>query len=107
MVPTGTGFRDHHRTRVKKNIDFGDIASTVSFTPRSLDPDLDALVSGVDPLEREPLAMAAGASIAPAPPPRGVIEDDDEDEEDEDDEDVFEEKDIEKEEAEQATDVGE
>src|SRR6185295_3992114 len=31
MVPTGTGFRDHYRTRVKKNFDLGDISSGVGF----------------------------------------------------------------------------
>ena len=28
LVPTGTGFHDHSRTRVKKNIDFGEIGGT-------------------------------------------------------------------------------
>jgi hypothetical protein len=30
MVPTGTGFRDHYRTRVKKNIDFGEIGASIA-----------------------------------------------------------------------------
>jgi hypothetical protein len=30
MVPTGTGFRDHYRTRVKKNIDFGEIGGAAA-----------------------------------------------------------------------------
>jgi DNA-directed RNA polymerase subunit beta' len=56
MVPTGTGFRDHYRTRVKKNIDFGDIGGTgaIGFggpAPASSDPDMEALLSGaIDPL---------------------------------------------------------
>ncbi|MFN0241331.1 MAG: DNA-directed RNA polymerase subunit beta' [Planctomycetota bacterium] len=49
MVPTGTGFRDHYRTRVKKNIDFGDIGG-VGFTANAgARPDLgdmEALLSG-------------------------------------------------------------
>ena len=59
MVPTGTGFRDHYRTRVKKNIDFGDMGgSAVAFAGAapSSDPDIEALLSGsVDPLA-DPLA---------------------------------------------------
>ncbi|HVS10417.1 MAG TPA: hypothetical protein VMS76_11125, partial [Planctomycetota bacterium] len=58
MVPTGTGFRDHHRTRVKKNIDFGEIGS-VSFTPRTPDSELEALVAGLDPLAEPAMMMAA------------------------------------------------
>jgi len=61
MVPTGTGFRDHHRTRVKKNIDFGEIGSTVAFTPRTSDADLEALVAGFDPMSSEPGALLAAA----------------------------------------------
>ncbi|MBI5431387.1 MAG: DNA-directed RNA polymerase subunit beta' [Planctomycetes bacterium] len=68
LVPTGTGFRDHYRTRVKKNIDFGEISSTVSFIPRAMDPDLEALVAGLDP-RREPTAVAAGAGSAALPLP--------------------------------------
>jgi DNA-directed RNA polymerase subunit beta' len=52
LVPTGTGFRDHSRTRVKKNIDFGEIGGG-SFGS-SMDPtddDMAALLSGsLDPL---------------------------------------------------------
>jgi len=56
MVPTGTGFRDHYRTRVKKNIDFGDIGGTgtIGFdgpAAGSSDPDMEVLLSGaIDPL---------------------------------------------------------
>jgi DNA-directed RNA polymerase subunit beta' len=48
MVPTGTGFRDHYRTRVKKNIDFGEIGGGSSGyeTGSGLDPDMEALLSG-------------------------------------------------------------
>jgi ribosomal protein L12E/L44/L45/RPP1/RPP2 len=59
MVPTGTGFRDHHRTRVKKNIDFGDIGSTASFAPRTSDAELEALVAGLDPSSSEPAMILA------------------------------------------------
>ena len=62
MVPTGTGFRDHHRTRVKKNIDFGDIGSTVSFAPKGDDADLEALVAGLDPLAEPALTLAPTGS---------------------------------------------
>jgi DNA-directed RNA polymerase subunit beta' len=61
LVPTGTGFRDHHRTRVKKNIDFGEIGSSIAFAPRAPDTDLEALVAGVDPLAAEPTLMLAAA----------------------------------------------
>ena len=44
MVPTGTGFRDHYRTRVKKNIDFGEIGK--GFGTSTPDPEIDALLSG-------------------------------------------------------------
>jgi DNA-directed RNA polymerase subunit beta' len=62
MVPTGTGFRDHHRTRVKKNIDFGEIGSSVSFNPKAADPDLEALVAGLDPLGEPALTLAPTGS---------------------------------------------
>jgi DNA-directed RNA polymerase subunit beta' len=76
MVPTGTGFRDHHRTRVKKNIDFGEIGSTVSFAPRSPDAELEALVAGFDPMAEPAMSLAPTGSetasaeaAAPAPIP--------------------------------------
>jgi len=45
MVPTGTGFRDHYRTRVKKNIDFGEIGSGSGYGS-SMDAELDELFGG-------------------------------------------------------------
>jgi DNA-directed RNA polymerase subunit beta' len=62
MVPTGTGFRDHYRTRVKKNIDFGDIGKAgADFSPIAMDAEMEALISGgSDALLSEPVAMAAG-----------------------------------------------
>jgi hypothetical protein len=62
MVPTGTGFRDHHRTRVKKNIDFGEIGTTVSFSPKTLDPDLEALIGGLDGLEKGEAGVTLAAT---------------------------------------------
>jgi len=51
MVPTGTGFRDHYKTRVKKNIDFGEIGKTSSLTVAAMDAQMEALISGdIDPL---------------------------------------------------------
>jgi len=46
MVPTGTGFRDHYRTRVKKNIDFGEIGTGSGFSSSAMDSDMEALFSG-------------------------------------------------------------
>jgi DNA-directed RNA polymerase subunit beta' len=80
LVPTGTGFRDHNRTRVKKNIDFGELGSTVSFPTRSLDPDLEALVAGLDPLGSASSSMALGRTgseageEAPAAAPKAAPE---------------------------------
>jgi|688.fasta_scaffold05634_18 DNA-directed RNA polymerase subunit beta' len=63
MVPTGTGFRDHYRTRVKKNIDFGDINTMAigvgSTAARSTSEELEALLSGGLLGEERP-RMAAG-----------------------------------------------
>ncbi|HVS19083.1 MAG TPA: DNA-directed RNA polymerase subunit beta' [Planctomycetota bacterium] len=47
LVPTGTGFRDHNRTRVKKNIDFGEIGGSTGFAASVPDADLEALVAGL------------------------------------------------------------
>ena len=49
--PTGTGFRDHYRTRVKKNIDFGEIGKGSSLSVAAIDAQMEALMSGdIDPL---------------------------------------------------------
>ncbi|MEM1453491.1 MAG: DNA-directed RNA polymerase subunit beta', partial [Planctomycetota bacterium] len=77
MVPTGTGFRDHYRTRVKKNIDFGEIGTgtgTVSFGGAGHDNAMDEMLSvdaaaaalGVDPSK-----LSGAASPAPAGAPGG------------------------------------
>jgi DNA-directed RNA polymerase subunit beta' len=66
LVPTGTGFRDHHKTRVKKNIDFGELGAGVSFSPRPPDNDLEALVAGLDPLAAEPAMMLAAVGAGRA-----------------------------------------
>ncbi|MBL6720972.1 MAG: DNA-directed RNA polymerase subunit beta' [Planctomycetes bacterium] len=51
LVPTGTGFRDHSRTRVKKNIDFGEIGGGFGSSMDPTDDDMAALLSGsLDPL---------------------------------------------------------
>ena len=47
MVPTGTGFRDHYRTRVKKNIDFGEIGKSAGLSGSSdVDAQMEALLAG-------------------------------------------------------------
>jgi DNA-directed RNA polymerase subunit beta' len=52
MIPTGTGFRDHYRTRVKKNIDFGEIGKGMMGSgSSSIDPDMEALFAGDPGLE--------------------------------------------------------
>jgi hypothetical protein len=51
MVPTGTGFRDHYRTRVKKNIDFGEIGKGSGMSVAAMDAQMEALMAGdIDPL---------------------------------------------------------
>jgi DNA-directed RNA polymerase subunit beta' len=73
MVPTGTGFRDHYRTRVKKNIDFGEIGTKgVSLGAVAMDAQMEALLSGdIDVLGGETaLAMVAGG----AAPATGLLE---------------------------------
>ena len=86
MVPTGTGFRDHYRTRVKKNIDFGEIGKGFGTGGAAMggDSDIEALLSGgldglggaggSDPLGGDPLGgdplggpAAGGSSAAPDP----------------------------------------
>jgi DNA-directed RNA polymerase subunit beta' len=65
MVPTGTGFRDHYRTRVKKNIDFGDLGGGAAFglsgTTVPAADDMEALLTGSAPLE-SPAAMILAAT---------------------------------------------
>jgi DNA-directed RNA polymerase subunit beta' len=46
MVPTGTGFRDHYRTRVKKNIDFGEIGRGFGAPGTAADAEIEALLGG-------------------------------------------------------------
>jgi DNA-directed RNA polymerase subunit beta' len=62
MVPTGTGFRDHYRTRVKKNIDFGEIGKGSGLGTTSLEAHagIEDLLSGVV----EPDAADVTASFA-------------------------------------------
>lgn len=76
MVPTGTGFRDHYRTRVKKNIDFGEIGKGAGFTGSGLDAEMEALLGGGPaPGAEHEMAMAAtgtdaaGEAAAPAAAP--------------------------------------
>jgi DNA-directed RNA polymerase subunit beta' len=70
MVPTGTGFRDHYRTRVKKNIDFGDLGTMAigvgSTASRSSTDDLEALLSGGLLGEDRPRAAASGLEGLPS-----------------------------------------
>jgi len=63
MVPTGTGFRDHYRTRVKKNIDFGEIGGGTGLAPAQMDAEMESLLSGV--LEEEPALAATGSEGMP------------------------------------------
>jgi DNA-directed RNA polymerase subunit beta' len=86
MVPTGTGFRDHYRTRVKKNIDFGEIGSGSGFAS-SMDAELDELFGGGGAMEGSaalastgseggaasldaifPVAVAEGGELSPSLP---------------------------------------
>jgi hypothetical protein len=73
LVPTGTGFRDHHRTRVKKNIDFGELGNAAQFEARAPDAELEALVSGFDPLATEPGLMLAAGGGAILPPEEELV----------------------------------
>ncbi|HKX46069.1 MAG TPA: DNA-directed RNA polymerase subunit beta', partial [Planctomycetota bacterium] len=47
MVPTGTGFRDHYRTRVKKNIEFGEIGKGFGVASGAGDAEIEALLGGL------------------------------------------------------------
>jgi DNA-directed RNA polymerase subunit beta' len=73
MVPTGTGFRDHYRTRVKKNIDFGEIGKGTALSPAALDAQMEALISGdIDPLApRQPTPALARTGTEPGGEPAG------------------------------------
>ena len=78
MVPTGTGFRDHYRTRVKKNIDFGEIGKSASVAPTALDPAMEALLAGgVEPALAElpvaPLAATGSDQGLPESAPVGAL----------------------------------
>jgi DNA-directed RNA polymerase subunit beta' len=74
MVPTGTGFRDHYRTRVKKNIDFGEIGKGFGTSSPPLDSDFDALLSGtMEPLTGRPSVSYAATGTEPVQ----IDEDDD------------------------------
>jgi len=68
MVPTGTGFRDHYRTRVKKNIDFGDIGASASFASGSgVDSGMEALLTGsVDSVLGGSMASLAATGVEEA-----------------------------------------
>ena len=88
MVPTGTGFRDHYRTRVKKNIDFGEIGGAggaVTFGGAGHDDAMESMLSvdaaaaalGVDPaslgLGASPLTTTTTVTTeAPASDPRAA-----------------------------------
>ncbi|MEW6072437.1 MAG: DNA-directed RNA polymerase subunit beta' [Planctomycetota bacterium] len=68
MVPTGTGFRDHYRTRVKKNIDFGEIGKAGGLGAVAMDAQMEALLAGgLESLgESEPAMAVAGGGLAEA-----------------------------------------
>ena len=74
MVPTGTGFRDHHRTRVKKNIDFGEIGSLRGYAPVSSEPDMESLLTGsVDPMAQPAASILAATGSEDAAAPAGLL----------------------------------
>jgi DNA-directed RNA polymerase subunit beta' len=84
MVPTGTGFRDHYRTRVKKNIDFGEISRSFGLAPAA-ESEIDALLSGgaLDSLaEFAPLGTPGVSNDLPDPLGFGGGDDDDDDDDD-------------------------
>jgi len=92
MVPTGTGFRDHYRTRVKKNIDFGEIGRGFGAPATAADAEIEALLGGgldvlwgsegeagnLPPTGTDPLSPAASKPLAGL----GVLADDDDDDDD-------------------------
>ena len=64
MVPTGTGFRDHYRTRVKKNIDFGEIGGAggaVTFGGAGHDDAMDE--HALRGRRGRPLALGLGSTV--------------------------------------------
>jgi DNA-directed RNA polymerase subunit beta' len=67
MVPTGTGFRDHYRTRVKKNIDFGEISRSFGSSAGS-DDAMEALLA----TSFDDLTSGDSASAAALPDPLGM-----------------------------------
>ena len=72
MVPTGTGFRDHFRTRVKKNIDFGEIGKSTDFSPVAMDAEMEALLAGGGAEGEPALAAAASGEAGAADPGAGT-----------------------------------
>ena len=78
MVPTGTGFRDHYRTRVKKNIDFGEIGKGMMGSGSGLDPDMEALFAGEADLCSAMLA-STGTEVPAVIPAVPNIDDEDDD----------------------------
>ncbi|MCP3919160.1 MAG: DNA-directed RNA polymerase subunit beta' [bacterium] len=73
MVPTGTGFRDHYRTRVKKNIDFGEIGTSSTFEGARggpVDAGMEALLSGSPDILG---AEALGATGSGGAPPKAEV----------------------------------
>jgi hypothetical protein len=105
MVPTGTGFRDHYRTRVKKNIDFGEIGGVAGFSAAARDLDMEEMLAGaVDPMAsvlgayEEPERSVLAATGSGGPPPLRArassiamflpeVDDDEEEEDEEEKED--------------------
>ena len=65
MVPTGTGFRDHYRTRVKKNIDFGEIGKGLGAS--DMDDQMEALLTGELSDLSSPFPAAVGDGTGGAP----------------------------------------
>jgi len=89
MVPTGTGFRDHYRTRVKKNIDFGELGGGTSLYATmgapTADPDIEALLAGTIDPSAGALPATGTEGLGPKVAGEGSItalyDDDDDDEE--------------------------
>jgi len=81
MVPTGTGFRDHYRTRVKKNIDFGEIntgSGAVTYGGAGHDDAMNDMLSvdaAAAALGVDPAALGGTPATAPATTSGGSDED--------------------------------